>query len=147
MDLLLWRHAEAEQASPDETRRLTRKGEKQAALLAAWLKPRLSGELRVLVSPALRTQQTAQALTREFETVAELGIAAGAKSILRAVGWPDGAPTVIVVGHQPTLGETAALLMCGKELPWAIKKGALWWFRTREQEGTTLRAVINTDLL
>ena len=46
-DLILWRHAEAEDlADNDETggndlsRRLTHKGEKQAARMAAWLQHR-----------------------------------------------------------------------------------------------------------
>ena len=37
MDLILWRHAEAEVGSDDLARRLTVRGAKQARQMAAWL--------------------------------------------------------------------------------------------------------------
>ena len=64
MDLILWRHAEAEIAAPgqdDLQRALTPKGERQARRMAAWLNQRLAATTRVLVSPALRCRQTAEA--------------------------------------------------------------------------------------
>ena len=68
-------------------------------------------------------------------------------ALLAAVNWPDGDKqrAVVVVGHQPTLGRTAALLLSGAEANWTIKKGALWWFsnRTRREETQTiLKAVV-----
>jgi phosphohistidine phosphatase len=42
---------------------------------------------------------------------------------------------VLVVGHQPTLGLTAAYLLCGIAQPWAIPKSAVWWLRSRERRG------------
>ena len=62
MELILWRHAEAEDGIPDSARELTDKGRKQADLVAAWLKPRLPKNTRIIVSPTQRTQQTASAL-------------------------------------------------------------------------------------
>ena len=41
MDLILWRHAEAEEGDNDLARELTPKGEKQAARVAEWLLQRL----------------------------------------------------------------------------------------------------------
>ena len=110
MDLILWRHADAEDGIPDSERKLTAKGVKQAARMAKWLRARIPDTAVVLVSPAKRAQQTAQALTADFKTVEELGLAASAEGVLRAAGWPDREGTIVVVGHQPTLGETAALL-------------------------------------
>ena len=78
MDLILWRHAEAEDGTADAGRKLTDKGLKQAQQMAAWLAPRLPQNTRILVSPATRTQQTAAALDREFETVKEVGLARSA---------------------------------------------------------------------
>src|SRR5690349_22456953 len=72
MDLILWRHAEAEAGEPDMGRRLTGKGVKQAERMATWLDAHLPDTCRVLVSPADRAQQTAQALNRKFKTVPEL---------------------------------------------------------------------------
>ena len=59
--------------SEDLQRKLTPKGEKQAARMADWLNRFLPESTRVLVSPALRCQQTAQALGRKFQTREALG--------------------------------------------------------------------------
>ena len=145
MELIVWRHAEAEDGSPDAARKLTTKGEKQAQKLARWLKQRVEKSVRILVSPTVRTQQTAAAFSTKFETNAEVGIPASPERILRAAGWPQAEGTVIVVGHQPTLGQLAALLLAGQENDWEVKKGAVWWFSTSVEEGephTVLRAVI-----
>lgn len=61
MDLILWRHAEAEDSVPDSERKLTAKGCKQAEKVGGWLAERLPDDARILVSPAARAQQTAAA--------------------------------------------------------------------------------------
>ena len=133
MDLILWRHAEAHPGEPDLDRRLTAKGQKQAARIAKWLDSRLPATCRILVSPARRAQQTAQALERKFKTKQELAPGAAAATILAAARWPDGRDSVLVVGHQPALGHIAALLLAGTEAEWSIPKGALWWLTNRER--------------
>ncbi|MBI3901670.1 MAG: histidine phosphatase family protein [Nitrosomonadales bacterium] len=150
MELILWRHAEAEDGTPDLERQLTARGEKQADKMAAFLRPRLPQKAHVLASPARRTQQTAQALTRNFTTEPTIAPGASAPAILKAAGWPNKDGCTLIVGHQPTLGEVAALLMTGKTGYWNIKKGAVWWFGNREREGhdeTVLRLVIAPDQL
>jgi phosphohistidine phosphatase len=159
MDLILWRHAEAEDSNPagDPARELTKRGRKQAQRMAHWLRPLLEGEWRILVSPARRTLQTAAALEKEFEESAAVGLDATVSSVLRVARWPsfpgaeesrrDERP-VLVVGHQPTLGQVAARLVGGADL--SIRKGAVWWFTTRERGGvreTILKAVLDPDLL
>ncbi|HEX6136244.1 MAG TPA: histidine phosphatase family protein, partial [Casimicrobiaceae bacterium] len=72
MHLILWRHAEAEAGEPDLARRLTAKGVKQAARTGKWLDEHLPANCRILVSPAKRAQQTAEALKRKFRTRDEL---------------------------------------------------------------------------
>ena len=146
MELILWRHAEAEDGPPDLKRRLTPKGEKQAEKMAGFLRARLPKETRILVSPALRTQQTAQALTKHFETVQDLGPGAEPQTVLKATGWPDGKGSVLVVGHQPYLGEIAALLLADLDQSFGIKKGAVWWLERRDHQ-TGLRLVIAPDFL
>ena len=151
MDLLLWRHAEAENGFPDLKRKLTARGERQAAQMAEWLKKHAPKNLCILVSPATRCQQTAKALGLPFETDKRLGTDCNATNLLAAVAWPEGRKNgaVLVVGHQPTLGQTAALLLSGDEADWTIKKGAVWWFSNRTGNGetqTTLRTVLSPDL-
>lgn len=150
MELILWRHADAEDGAPgkpDDERCLTAKGEKQAQRMAAWLEKRLPRDARVMASPARRAQQTAQALTRRYETRREIGTASDARSVLKAAGWPDGEDTVVVVGHQPTLGQVAALALTGKAADWSIRKGAAWWIESRDGAEVITRAVIEPDLV
>lgn len=147
MNLILWRHAEAEIQRPgqdDIERELTAKGRRQARRVAKWLDARLPASARILVSPAARTQQTAESLERRFTTVAALAPGRDADELLQAAGWPDSGDTVLVVGHQPTLGLAAARLLCGSDQAWSIKKGAVWWLERRERDGlveVTLQAV------
>jgi phosphohistidine phosphatase len=154
MELLLWRHCEAEPGEPDLGRALTGKGEKQARRMAAWLHAQLPQSARILTSPARRAQQTAQALAelapRKLKTVDALAPGAGVGDVLRAVRWPDAESVVVVVGHQPTLGWVASHLLSGSEADWPIRKGGLWWFSWRERGGVgqvVLRAVLGPDLL
>jgi phosphohistidine phosphatase len=150
MDLILWRHAEAEPGEPDVDRRLTAKGVKQAARMAAWLERHLPDSCRVLVSPARRAQQTAQALGRKFKTVQDLAPGASAASVLAAANWPDSRESVLIVGHQPTLGEVASLLLAGEETAWSIKKGGVWWLTDRDRDGSAavlLRVAIGPEFV
>jgi phosphohistidine phosphatase len=148
MELILWRHADAEDGSPDAERRLTAKGVRQAQQMAKWLKARLPKDALVLASPARRAQETAQALTTRFETRSELDTGTTARALLKAVGWPRAERTVVVVGHQPVLGETAGLVLTGSALALSVKKGAIWWLARRARdEATVLRAVMSPDVL
>lgn len=146
MDLILWRHADAEDGVPDEARRLSAKGRKQAQKMAAWLAARLPADRRVLVSPALRTRETAAAFTEQVIIEKALSTAATPQGVLKAAGWPDGAGTVIVVGHQPTLGATAALALTGEAAAWSLKKGAVWWLAS-DADGVRVKAVITPGIL
>lgn len=150
MELIVWRHAEADDTYPDLGRELTDRGRKQAARVAAWLTPRLPADIRILVSPAARAVQTAQALGREHDVVASLAPGADVGDVLAAAGWPDSIRPVLIVGHQPTLGQVARRLVCGQPGDLAIRKGSLWWFHGRERMGqlqVELRAVATPDWL
>jgi phosphohistidine phosphatase len=150
MDLILWRHAEAEDGVADAERALTARGRKQAKSVARWLRKRLPDGCRVLVSPAVRAQQTAAALDLALVTEPRVDVGAVASDILAAAGWPDGSGAVLVVGHQPTLGRVAALALTGTATDWTLKKGAVWWLKRRVRNGAAevlLRAVIGPDLV
>ena len=146
MDLILWRHAEAEDGSPDSARALTKHGRDQARRIADWMKPRLPKRCEVLVSPATRTQETASALGVRFTTTAAVGTDAVAAEVIAAIGWPAHSKAVLVVGHQPTLGRVAATLISGAEADWHFAKGAVWWLRHVDGE-TRLFAAVHPKLL
>ena len=148
--MILWRHADAENAAPgvpEASRKLTASGGNQARRMAAWLKKQLPGGVVVLASPARRAQQTARTLTRQFKTSSEVGTAASPQSVLKAAGWPDAEGAVLVVGHQPTLGQAAALALTGRMQDWSVQKGAIWWLTVRDGNEAMVRAVIAPDLL
>jgi len=151
MELILWRHADAEDGKPDSERKLTAKGVRQAKRMAKWLKLRLPQDTTVIASPAKRALQTVRALTDDFEVATEVGTSGSPDALLTATNWPNQkANTVLVVGHQPTLGETAALLLTGRKEQWGLKKGAIIWLAHREHNGISrihLRAAISPDLL
>lgn len=146
MDLILWRHADAEDGVPDDARRLTGKGRKQAQKMAAWLETRLPADCRVLVSPAARTRETAAAFTERITIEKAVSTAATPQGVLKAAGWPGGTGTVVVVGHQPTLGAVAALVLTGEAAAWSLKKGAIWWLM-RDEDGVRVKAMITPGIL
>lgn len=150
MDLLLWRHAEAEDGDDDLRRRLTERGERQARTMASWILAHRPKDLRIVVSPAVRTQQTAEALQLPFETHRKIGPDTCVSELIATSGWPTASGAVLIVGHQPSLGRLASLLLAGHEAEWSIKKGALWWLSNRVRRNetqTVLRAMIPVELL
>jgi phosphohistidine phosphatase len=153
MDLILWRHAEAEDGGagmPDSKRRLTARGEKNAHDMAKWLRAHLPKKLKILVSPSVRTQQTAHALALPFEVEPKIAVGADTADLIAAAGWPEHSGAMLLVGHQPSLGRLAALLLSGAEADWSMKKGGVWWFSKRSREGrdqTVLRTVMNPEML
>jgi phosphohistidine phosphatase len=150
MDLILWRHAEAEDGTPDLERSLTPKGHKQARRMAEWLSSQLPENCRILVSPAKRTVQTAEALGRKFRITPEIAPDAAPETVLQMANWPNGKEAVLVVGHQPTLGQVAALLQSGTPQYWEIKKANAWWFTQRDPQDASsliLKAVMAPNLV
>ncbi|HEY1999325.1 phosphohistidine phosphatase SixA [Paraburkholderia sp.] len=148
MNLILWRHAEAEDSAPsDLARQLTTRGRKQAQAMAKWLRARLEEDAVILVSPATRTVQTVESLTDQYRVMRELAPGASVDDVLNAAGWPEGiAATVVIVGHQPTLGQVAARLLAQSDVSWSVKKAGVWWLSGRGRD-VVLRAVISPDLL
>jgi phosphohistidine phosphatase len=153
MDLVLWRHAEAQdwaEGCNDLERSLTPRGEKQAARMAAWLDRQLPEGARILVSPARRTEQTALALGRKYKIRNELAPDGSAQQLLDVAQWPNGRTTTLVVGHQPVLGEVVARLLGMQASDCAVRKGAVWWLRHRVRDGvpqTVLLTVQSPEVL
>ena len=70
--------------------------------------------------------------------------------VLAAIGWPELERPTLIVGHQPTLGGIAALVLAGQHSTWSIRRSALWWFKRRQRHGhveTVLRVVLDPELL
>jgi phosphohistidine phosphatase len=138
MELIFWRHAEAEderEGLADLERALTARGEKQAARVAAWLDRQLPEGTRILCSPALRCEQTVQPLGRKYKLREDLQPGAIPAALLDAAQWPVAKQPVLIVGHQPAIGETLGQLLRieGGGVP--VRKGAVWWLRSRERDG------------
>lgn len=161
MQLILWRHAQAEDGSRmtsgdprsrDMARELTLTGVKQAKATAAWLRPRLPPGSILLSSPAVRTVQTAQQLMADFERVSALAPDVPPAALLEAAGWPGTASderTVVVVSHQPTLGRVASLLLTGIDRDLAVRTSGAWWFQSSGgggASGNALRAIFDPAL-
>jgi len=153
MDLILWRHAEADdwvEGCDDLQRALTSRGQKQATRVANWLDRQLPDGARIVCSPARRCEQTVLALGRKYKLRQELAPDASVEQLLEAAQWPSSKQTVLIVGHQPTLGQTIARLLNFKHDACPVRKGAVWWLRTRERDGhqqSVVAAVQSPDTL
>ncbi len=159
MQLVLWRHAEAEDvAQSDLARNLTARGRRQAQAMAAWFDAQIGGRWEpweILVSPANRAQQTASAFGKPFKTEPTIAPDTSPERVLAAAGWgqtagADSRRGVIVVGHQPTLGMVAAHLIDGASGYVSVKKGAMWWFEVRERDGiaqTVLKGMVTPEMV
>jgi len=138
MDLILWRHADAEDwqdGCDDLARALTPRGLKQASRIAGWLDRKLPEATRIICSPALRCRQTADALGRKYKVRPELVPDGTVADLLAAAQWPNARQAVVVIGHQPSLGATIAELLPFDADTCPVRKGAVWWLRTRERDG------------
>ncbi|MBY0485198.1 phosphohistidine phosphatase SixA [Nitrosomonas sp.] len=150
MELILWRHAEAEDGFPDAARQLTAKGLDQAKRMSDWLRLKLPENTLVIASPARRTQQTAMALRSDFLTNNEIGPGASVKSILATANRPNLQGAVVIVGHQPTLGEVVSYLIPDIPPGLRVKKGSVWWIRYQENDNIiepALHLVIYPEML
>ena len=142
MQLILWRHADAAPGKPDETRPLTDTGRLHAQQLAQWLRPRLPSDLLILSSPTVRTRQTAEALAFPYTVSDALAKHSSAAAMRDAAGWPDNAHNVMLVGHQPLLGELLVLLLGASTPLDDMPKAGIWWLKAQRSVG---RLVIGVE--
>jgi phosphohistidine phosphatase len=153
MDLILWRHAEAEAATnenQDLQRCLTARGERQAARMAKWLDRQLPEGAKIYCSPAQRCLQTIHQLGRQFKIRDELSPQCDHTHLLSLVQWPHAKMTVLIVGHQPALGRTASQILGVDDIGLSVRKGSVWWLRAKVRDQviqTTLITVQSPDWL
>lgn len=115
--LVVMRHAKAEQDGPtDFDRPLASRGRRDAEAAGAWLASQGVAPDHALVSAALRTQQTWESVAAGagWSLAADLDrglYAAGPDSALDIVRLvPDTAISLVVIGHNPTVGVLAQVL-------------------------------------
>nr|WP_314627046.1 histidine phosphatase family protein [uncultured Noviherbaspirillum sp.] len=150
MQFILWRHAEAAPGTPDEARPLTDTGRLHAQQMAHWLRPRLPSDLLILCSPAVRARQTADALGLPYTLSDALAKHSSAEAMRDAAAWPDNPSNVMLVGHQPILGDLLMLLLGAATPLDAMPKAGIWWLKAQRSAGrlvTGVNAVIGPDSL
>lgn len=158
MDIILWRHAEAEVRSitgSDIDRALTKRGRKDAQRMAKWLNSHLPSDVVALCSPAQRCQETAAALQDlngiNMQLADFLSVDSRVDRVIKALASFASDQVILLVGHQPTLGMLAARLTGMAESACAVKKGSVWWLRQRPAgtaaPQTYLLTVQHPDLL
>jgi phosphohistidine phosphatase len=148
MDLILWRHADAHElhdGDDDLQRALTVKGERQAVRMAKWLDRQLPDGVRIYSSPARRAIQTVEALGRKYKVRDELSPQCDHTHLLGLAQWPEGKMTTLVVGHQPALGLTIAGLLGIGHGDFSVRKGGLWWLRSRVRDGQTQTVIVTVQ--
>lgn len=111
------RHAKAEPyAASDEQRELTAQGESDAIAAGEWLADHGFVADRALISSAARVRATWAAVAEGAGFTAEVEIdrslyAAGPESVLDLIGLTDDdVESLIVIGHNPTIGHLAQML-------------------------------------
>jgi phosphohistidine phosphatase len=78
----------------------------------------------------------------------EIAPGASVEAMLKAAGWPDNKHPVLLVGHQPSIGQTLAQLLQVSQDHLSVRKGGVWWLRHRERDGqgqTVLLAVQSAE--
>lgn len=148
MDFIFWRHAEAYDpldGQDDLSRTLTPKGEKQALRMSQWLDRQLPEGVRIISSPAVRCEQTVKPLGRKVKYKSEILPNASLDDLLVTSGWPDSKMSVLIVGHQPVLGQAIAYLLGLPSGECSVRKGAVWWLRSRVRDGITQTIVVSVQ--
>lgn len=131
MNIILWRHAEAKFDVNDLARELTPKGKKQASKMARILKSMLPEQTECWVSEAKRSQETAAFLPYIKKVCSALNPEAHPMQIAQLLLEIPNDKTVVIVGHQPWLGQLCAFMLNQNwetSSYWSIKKAAFWWF-------------------
>ena len=115
--LYLVRHAEAAAGEPDELRRLTPEGRRNARALGERLAADGVRPDAVLSSPLLRARETAEEVARLSGVApdADDRLAPGATTADVRAAVEGRGEAVVVVGHQPDCGKIAAELGDGRE--------------------------------
>ena len=114
--------------------------------MAAWLDRQLPEGTRIVCSPARRCEQTVLALGRKYKLRSELApdttrrCAAGA----RPAG-PTASRWCCWSATSPRSAQAISLLLGLKQDSCPVRKGAVWWIRTRERDGDVQTVVVTVQ--
>jgi phosphohistidine phosphatase len=123
--LYLLRHAKTEPGEPgkpDRKRALIERGRADAGLIGVYLDRHKLMPQRVLLSPALRTQETwkymAEAMRQAPDAATEDALyEAGAAEMMAVIGeTADSTQSLMIVAHNPTLHEVALTLVASGDI-------------------------------
>jgi phosphohistidine phosphatase len=153
-ELIVWRHAhalDAEIGQDDMERELSDKGRQQAKKMAHWLEQKLAPDCLIFVSPSVRTLATIAPLQRPYTVTSELAPDSSVDRILKLIDWPNYSGQIMIVGHQPSLGDLVSQLMFNSVSKYAIRKACLNWIAQKndaqDQIKTYIKAVMSPELL
>lgn len=124
MQIILWRHAPALARDPelwpdDSERPLSDRGQRRASRVSTGLARLVQDVDAIWSSPAARAFQTADILRHvhprrpPLQTLAELSPGAPLGRLVETLDAARGYGAIILVGHEPTLGRLAAVLLGG----------------------------------
>lgn len=152
MNLLLWRHADAKALNDDLARQLTTKGKEQARKMAQWINTYFYQDYSCWVSQAKRTQQTASYLTENMIINRKLNPGTNVQKIIDELVKLKHHTNLILVGHQPWIGQLALFLISGfyPNRYFSFKKANIWWLENKDGFVSTpfhLKAVLSPTLL
>ena len=130
MHLYILRHANADtEAATDAARELSEKGREQAAKVAKFCGRHGIRPDVIFSSPLIRAQQTARPVAKELglEVTTARWLACGAtpEEICMQLAALKDASAVMLVGHQPDLGELIALLLAASPHSINVRKASL----------------------
>jgi phosphohistidine phosphatase len=122
MHLLLFRHGIAEDVGPegdDASRRLTREGIEKTKAAVAGLSRLCERPDALFTSPLIRADQTAAILAQVYDLKPRImhALATGPAPLVMHELRKIKQETVILVGHEPTLGELGSILCAGGKAP------------------------------
>lgn len=124
--LILMRHAKSSWKAPvlgDHDRPLSKRGRQAAPVMARWLAARGLAPETVLCSPARRTRETIELMREATPALPEPGISpalyqGGPAALLDHLkSLPESCERVLLIAHQPDLGELLRLLIVAVRTP------------------------------
>ncbi len=157
--LILLRHGKSDWSGsvPDRERPINKRGRNAATRMAGWIEETVGLPDRMLVSPATRTQQTADRLVAEWGDVSRRTLdalyLAEPEAILDTIRAEAKGERVVVLGHNPGL-ERAAIRLSGGDCPPAmptcaaavLRFGVTRWAELSFGAGTLLHHVAPKSL-